>query len=240
MGKIDVEVAGTFVLSGTIDGHDPIGVRFKITKGRGKNERTFFVTVVSVNWGRGYDPGEFKRNVFNVLNKVGDREYVVLLIQELDETDPSPEHKILKEALRAVMEKGTTLVEWATREPIAVSPGVKVTRKKKRMTMDQGSNIGAPDGTGPRRFFVSCVAEIEGVLIGFGNQHPHRDLPNHAVQRARGRGEVVTRQEVRDLVQICDLVIHGGDMNDRDYPESHPKEKVAIERGLDMIRYIKA
>jgi hypothetical protein len=225
--KIDVEVAGTFVLGGTIDGHDPIGVRFKITKGRGRNQKIFWLTVVSVNWGRGYNPGEFKRNV-------------VLLMQEIDETDEAPEHKVTKRLLEKIMDEGTTLVEWATREPIAVSPGVRVTRRKKRMTMDQGSAIGAPDGTGPRRFFVSCVAVIEGVKIGFGNQHPHRNLPSFAVQRARGRGEVVTRQEVRELTEICDLVIHGGDMNDRDYPKSHPKEKVAIERGLDMIRYIKA
>jgi hypothetical protein len=206
--KIDVEVAGTFVLGGTIDGHDPIGVRFKITKGRGRNQKIFWLTVVSVNWGRGYNPGEFKRNVMKVLEHVDGREYVVLLMQEIDETDEAPEHKVTKRLLE--------------------------------MTMDQGSAIGAPDGTGPRRFFVSCVAVIEGVKIGFGNQHPHRNLPSFAVQRARGRGEVVTRQEVRELTEICDLVVHGGDMNDRDYPKSHPKEKVAIERGLDMIRYIKA
>lgn len=227
---IRARVVNRFTFNGSIDGHDPIGVTLRITGGI----RPFRLTVVSVNWGRGYDPGEFKRNVLKVLNKVGEREYVVLLIQELDETDAAPEHKIL----RGLMEPGTTLVEWSTREPIAVSPDVKVTRKRRTLTMPQGSLIGAPEGTGPTRFLTSCVATIEGVRIGFGNQHPHRNLVNARVQAARRRGERVTRQEIAALLAVCDLVIHGGDMNARNYPKSHPAERTLFTRGLDTIRLV--
>lgn len=223
-------VVNRFTLDGTIDGHDPIGVTLRIAGGL----RPFRLTVVSVNWGRGYDPGGFKRNVMRVLNKVGEREYVVLLIQELDETDEAPEHKILA----GLMEPGTTLVEWSTREPIAVSPGVKVTRKRRTLTMMQGTDIGAPEGTGPTRFLVSCIATIEGVRIGLANQHPHRDLEHPKVQHARRRGERVTREVVAELVDLCDLVIHGGDMNDRAYPKSHPRERVLHSRDLDTIRLV--
>ena len=227
---IRARVLNRFTLDGTIDGHDPIGVTLRITGGL----RPFRLTVVCVNWGRGYDPGEFRRNVERVLNKVGEREYVVLLIQELDETDEAPEHKVL----RGLMEEGTTLVEWSTREPIAVSPGVKVTRKRRTLTMLQGTDIGAPEGTGPTRFLVSCIATIEGVRIGLGNQHPHRDLPNAKVQHARSRGERVTREVVAELFDLCDLVIDGGDFNSDDYPPSHPRQKVLHRRGYDYIRLV--
>jgi hypothetical protein len=227
---IRARVVNRFTLNGTIDGHDPIGVTLRITGGI----NPFRLTVVCVNWGRGYDPGEFKRNVLKVLNKVGEREYVVLLIQELDETDAAPEHKIL----RGLMEPGTTLVEWSTREPIAVSPDVQVGRKRRTLLMEQGTKIGAPEGTGPTRFFVSCVATIEGVRIGFGNQHPHRNLVNARVQAARRRGERVTRKEVADLFDVCDLVIHGGDMNAMNYPRSHLRERTLLTRGLDTIRLV--
>lgn len=227
---IRAQVVNRFTLDGTIDGHDPIGVTLRITGGL----RPFRLTVISVNWGRGYDPGEFKRNVMRVLNKVGEREYVVLLIQELDETDEAPEHRVLA----GLMEPGTTLVEWSTREPIAVSPGVKVTRKRRTLTMLQGTDIGAPEGTGPTRFLVSCIATIEGVRIGLGNQHPHRDLPNAKVQHARARGERVTREVVAELLDLCDLVVHGGDMNDHAYPKAHPRERILHSRGLDTIRLV--
>lgn len=230
MAKVNAKVLRRFTLNGTIDGHDPIGVTWKITGG----DEPFRFTVITVNWGRGYDPGEFHRNVMNVLNKVGDEEHVALLVQELDEEDAVDEHRVFKRAL----EPKTTLVGWYTREPIAVSPGARVYRKRRRMTMDQGTRIGAPAGTGPRRFLVSCIAEIHGVKIGLANQHPHRNLDNARVQRARRRGEAVTRSVVAELVDLCDIVIHGGDMNDTDYPKSHPREHVAFERDLDTIRCI--
>lgn len=236
MPRIHVEVVKRFVLNGTIDGHEPIGVTFRITGG----DRPFRITFVSVNWGRGYQPGEFKANVLNVLDKVDELQYVVLLIQELDEADEAPERKIFM----AEMERGTTLVPKPPRpgrETIAVSPGVKVHRRRPVMTMDQGTKIGAPEGTGPRRFFVSCVLVIEGVHIGVGDQHPHRNMPGESkVVKARQRGEQVTEEQVAILVHICDLVVHGGDMNDLNYPKSHPKERVGIEHGLDTIRWILA
>lgn len=228
--SVRVHVVNRFTLPGSIDGHDPLGATFRITGG----DKPFRLTVVTVNWGRGYDAGEFKRNVMRVLNRVGELEYVVLLIQELDEADQAPEHQVFRKA----MEPGTTLVEWWTREPIAVSPGAKVTRERKVMTMDQGSAIGAPHGTGPRRFFVSCIAEIQGVRIGLGNQHPHRRMENAKVKAARKRGEAVTRREVAGLVKLADVAIYGGDLNDTDYPKSHPLEKTANERGLDTIRFV--
>lgn len=227
---IRARVVNRFTLNGTIDGHDPIGVTLRITGGL----RPFRLTVISVNWGRGYDPGEFKRNVMRVLNKVGEREYVVLLIQELDETDAAPEHRIL----RGLMEPGTTLVEWSTREPIAVSPGVQVTRKRRTLLMEQGTKIGAPEGTGPTRFLVSCIATIEGVRIGFANQHPHRNLEHARVQAARRRGERVTREVVAELVDVCDLVIDGGDFNDIAPPKAHPRQRVLHKRELDQIRLV--
>lgn len=228
----DVQVVKRLTLDGTIDGHDPLLVTFRI-KG---DDGWFRLTVVTVNWGRGYSPEQFHNNVMRVLNRVGEREYVVILMQEIDEADPSPEHRIIRQE----MEPGTTLVEWWTREPIAVSPGVPVRRERKVMTMDQGSAIGAPKGTGPRRFFTSCVIIIEGVRIGIGDQHPHRNMDDPAVQKARHQGENITKDEVHELVRICELAIYGGDMNDRNYPKAHPKERTAMERGLDTIRYVVA
>jgi hypothetical protein len=227
---IRARVLKRFTLNGTIDNHDPIGVTFRITGGL----RPFRLTVVSVNWGRGYDPGEFKGNVMRVLERVADRQYVVLLVQELDEADGADEHRVFEE----LMEPGTTLVGWVTREPIAVSPGVKVTRKRRTLTMEQGTRIGAPVGTGPRRYLVSCIATIEGVRIGFGNQHPHRNLTHAKVQKARRRGERVTREVIGELAELCDLVIHGGDMNDRAYPKAHPRERIVHTRDLDTIRLV--
>lgn len=232
---LQVQVVRTFVLNGTIDGHDPLGVTFRIRGPQG----WFRLTVITVNWGRGYSIAQFHQNVLRVLDQVEEREYVVLLMQEIDEADAAAEHPYI----RAQLEKGTTLVEWHTREPIAVSPGIDVRRERKVMTMDQGTKIGAPKGTGPRRYFVSCVGEFEGVEIFFGNQHPHRVDPDWTraqqgkVIAARRRGVEKTRDEVGKGLRVADLAIYGGDMNDPDYPKVAPGEKVAAERGLDTIRY---
>lgn len=227
---IRARVVNRFTINGTIDGHDPIGVTLRITGGL----RPFRLTVVSANLGRGYDPGEFKRNVERVLNKVGEREYVVLFLQEVDEDDAAPEHQIL----RGMMEPGTTLVEWSTREPIAVSPGVKVTRKRRTLTMLSGLEIGAPAGTGPTNFMVSCISTIEGVRIGLGNQHPLRNLPNPKVQAARRRGERVTSEVIAELVDLCDLVIDGGDFNDASPPKAHPRQRTLHQQSLCSIRLV--
>lgn len=236
-------IVNRFKLNGTIDGHNPIGVTWRIQGDDG----WFRFTIISVNFGRGYAPGEFHRNVMNVLNTAGEKEYVVLLIQELDEADAAPERKVFM----AEMEPGTTLVpspksKRAHRETIAVSPGVKVTGQRFTKTMDAGRKIGANEGTGPTRFFVSCYITVEGVKIFVGNQHPHRIDPNSSahnkfvVKQARNRGERITSREVHRGLKIADMAVYGGDMNDPDYPKAHPDEKTAYEVGLDTIRWVLA
>jgi len=240
---LNAMIVNRFVLNGTIDGHKPIGVTWRI-KG---NDGFFRITFISVNWGRGYAPGEFHRNVMNVLNKVGEREYVVLLIQELDEADKAPERKIFM----AEMEPGTTLIpspkrRVSYRETIAVSPGVKVTGQRMKLTMAAGQQIGANPGTGPNRFFVSCYITVEGVRIFVGDQHPHHVDPNSSddnkfvVEQARRRGVAITRVEVNRGIKSAEMGVYGGDMNDADYPQVHKNEQVAMERGLDTIRWVLA
>lgn len=227
---IRARVLKRFVLDGTIDGHDPIGVVLRITGGL----RPFRLIVISANLGRGYSPERFKRNVWRILERIDEPQYVILLLQEIDEADPAREHELL---LRW-MEPGTTLVGWMTREPIAVSPGVRVVRKRRTLLMEQGAKIGAPEGTGPARFGVSCVVVIEGVKIGAANQHPHRDLDHPKVQHARRRGERVMGRIVGDLAAICDVVVHGGDVNDEKYPKLHPRERNVHTRRNDTLRLI--
>lgn len=227
---IRAEVVNRFTLNGTIDGHDPIGVTLRITG----ELQPFRLVVVCANLGRGYSPAKFRRNVMRILDKVAERQYVVLLLQEIDEADPAKELDLIK---RWAVE-GTTIVGPRTREPIAVSPGVPVRRKRQTLLMEQGTKIGAPEGTGPTRFLVSCIATIEGVRIGLANQHPHRDLPNAKVQAARRRGERVTREVVAELADLCDLVIDGGDFNDTKPPRAHPRQRVLHKRGYDRIRLV--
>lgn len=229
---IRVRVVKRFVLNGTIDGHDPIGVTLRVTGGL----RPFRVTFITANLGRGYSPAKFRRNVWRILDAVNERQYVVLLLQEIDEADPAEEH----EKLLRWMEPGTTLVGWETREPIAVSPDVMVGRKRRTLLMEQGSVIGAPEGTGPTRQLVSCVITIEGVRIGAANQHPHRNLPHPKVQYARRRGERVTREELAELAEVTDLTVWGGDVNDHHYPKAHPVEQNVHTRGNDTLRLIVA
>jgi endonuclease/exonuclease/phosphatase family metal-dependent hydrolase len=227
---VRVRVLKRFTLNGTIDGHDPIGVVLRITGGL----RPFRLVVVSANLGRDYSPRQFRRNVMRILDKVDERQYVVLLLQEIDEADPVEEH----EKLLRWLEPDTTLVGWTTREPIAVSPGVRVKRKRRTLLMEQGTKIGAPEGTGPRRDLVSCVLVIEGVEIGVANQHPHRNLPHPRVQHARRRGERVTSRVLTELAELCDLVVDGGDFNDTSPPKAHPRQRTLISRRLDHIRLI--
>jgi hypothetical protein len=231
---VQVEVVNRTTLNGTIDGHNPLVVTFRIKGPQG----WFRLTVVTVNWGRGYAPGEFHANVMNVLNKVGEREYVVILIQELDEADEAPERRVFM----AEMEPGTTLIPEPPvpgRETIAVSPGVEVTHKRRTMTMDQGTKIGGPVGTGPRRFLVTCIAVIEGVRIGLGDQHPHRySISDRHVVEARTRGEGITHRVLTALTRVCDVVIDGGDFNTPHYPLSVKGMKIAFHRGLDYVRYV--
>lgn len=197
---------------------------------------SFALTVVCVNWGRGYGPGVFKRNVQRVMKFVDGREHVMLLVQELDEEpDPAHEHKVFG----SMLEPGTKKVFWRTREPIILSPAFRADRRRRRLTMGSGQEIGAPDGTGPRRHAVSCVAKFEGARVGAGNTHPHRDLPNVKVRQARGEGLEIFSDEMRGVRESGGGTsgVWGGDMNDRFVPKLVPGEKVAISRGLDHIRY---
>lgn len=160
------------------------------------NRRGYWLTVVSVNWGRGYRPGEFKANVLNVLEHTDGREHVVILTQELDE-EPDPAHE--KRVYRAMLDPGTHRVGWRTREPIALSPPFDVRRERIVKTMGAGGAIGAPKGTGPTRYAVSCIGGVGGLEVGFGNTHPHRRMPNRAVARARVSGQRVFRGEMNRL-----------------------------------------
>lgn len=156
----------------------------------------FWLTVVCVNWGRGYDPGEFKANVLNVLEFTEGREHVVILAQEIDE-EPDPANE--RRRFRTMLEPGTHRIGWQTREPIVLSPPFDVRRERAVMTMDQGGAIGAPKGTGPRRFAVSCIGGVDGLEVGFGNTHPHRRMSHPKVVGARARGRVVFKQQMTSL-----------------------------------------
>jgi hypothetical protein len=183
----------TGTLNGTIDPHDPLWALFLATQG----ETKIRLLVVTVNWGRGYDPGEFRRNVLNVTRFAGEFDHVVLLVQELDENDAAPEHPIFASCL----EPGTKTAGWRTHEPIALSPGFGVSRRRVVETMAAGLELRppAPKGTGPTRHSVTCVAKIGDIELGFGNTHPHRNMPNKTVQAARRRGERVFDHELTGL-----------------------------------------
>ncbi len=157
---------------------------------------SFWLTVVSVNWGRGYAPGVFKQNVLNVLEHTAGREHVVIMPTELDE-EPDPAHE--KRQFLKMLEPGTQRVGWRTREPIVLSPGFDVRRPRVVKTMGAGGDIGAPKGTGPTRFAVSCVAGIGPLEVGFGNTHPHRRMANRAVAKARLDGRRIFKQQMNGL-----------------------------------------
>lgn len=200
------------------------------------NRGTFWLTVVSVNWGRGYDPGEFKRNVLNVLEFTGGREHVVILPQELDEEpDPANEHR----RFGSMLEPGTKKVYWPTREPIILSPSFDVVHRRRVKVMGSGLEIGGPRGTGPARHLSMCVAEFEGVLLGFGNWHPHRSKLHPKVDQARDEGADVASDALTDLRGFGGGIsgVYGTDYNSRRMPRMVPGEKVAHHQGLDHLRY---
>lgn len=234
---VPLKVVRRWHLDGTIDGHDPVLVTFRCKGDNG----WFRLTVASINLGRGYTTEQFLANVRRIMDAIEGREYVVLLLQEIDEADPSDEHKILRKALAEMFPGALQFVEWGTREPIVViGKGLEVTHERKKMTMDQGTALGAPAGVGPRRFYVYCVVMIEGVRFAFGNQHPHRySLVNKAVAQARGRGERIVRIIITALCRTCDIVIDGGDLNTTNYPLLRALgQKIAVRRRYDYIRFI--
>lgn len=196
----------------------------------------FYLTVVCVNWGRGYRPGEFKRNVMNVMRHVDGREHVIIGVQELDEEpDLGKEHAVLG----SMLEPGTKKVWWRTHEPIILSPSFRADRRRRVMTMGSGQDIGAPPGTGPRRYSISCVAKHKGCRVGVGNTHPHRRTGHPKVTKARVEGLEVFGAEMLGVQRSGGGTsgIWMGDMNDDDIPRLVPYEKVAKQKGLDHIRY---
>lgn len=230
--SIRVETLRRFEIDLNIDGHNALGAVLRVTGGL----RPFRLLPITANIGRGYTLPQFKANVMRIMDRIDEPQHVLLMLQEIDEADPAEEHeKLLRWA-----EPGTTLVGWGTREPIMVSPGIRVTHKRRTLLMEQGTKIGAPEGTGPRRDFVSCVAHVEGVRCGVGNQHPHRDLANEKVQLARRGGVRIARREVADLVERCDLTVWGGDVNDHNYPKLHPRERNVHTQRNDTLRLIVA
>lgn len=196
----------------------------------------FYLTAVSVNWGRGYDPGQFRRNVRRVLRHVNDEEHVVLFVQELDEEpDPAHEHMVFG----SMLEPGSKRVFWRTREPIILSPTFKVSRRRRTVTMGSGEEIGGPRGTGPRRYSITCVGEYRGIQLGFGNTHPHRRGVSPKVEAARDMGQDVFGAELQGVRRSNGGIsgIWGGDMNALYVPRLVPGEKVAMRKGLDHLRY---
>ncbi|MDR7253694.1 hypothetical protein J2X46_002684 [Nocardioides sp. BE266] len=199
--------------------------------------RQFYLTVVGVNWGRGYEPGVFMRNVRNVMAKVDDHQHYVILPQELDE-EPDPAHE--HDRLASALEPGTRKVYWPTREPIILSPGFKVTKRKRVKIMGSGLEIGAAKGTGPARHISTCVAELKGIELFFGNWHPHRSGLNAKVDEARDSGAVIAGETLRSM--FCHdggtSGIYACDYNARRMPRMVPGEKVAHHQGLDHMRFV--
>lgn len=201
------------------------------------NRTQFYLTVVGVNWGRGYEPGEFLRNVRRVMDKVDDRQHYVILPQELDEEpDPANEHK----RFASVLEPGVSKVYWRTREPIVLSPGFEVIKRKRVKLMGSGLEIGAAKGTGPARHISTCVAEFKDVRLFFGNWHPHRSKLSARVDEARDTGAVIAGETLRSM--FCydrgTSGIYATDYNARTMPRMVPGEKVAHHQGLDHMRYV--
>lgn len=203
----------------------------------GEMRGQFWLWVCTVNWGRGYDPGVFKQNVLRVIRKYKGRLHAVLLVQELDEEpDPAHEHRQLDSAL----EPGTKKAAWPLREPIILSPAFDMLRVRTRVTMESGGKIGGPKGTGPTRHAVTCIGKDGDLEVGFGNTHPHRNMPGAPkVQLARRHGSRVFAEELVDLYKSRGgtSVVWGADYNDPNPPTMIPGERVAVHRGLDHIRY---
>jgi hypothetical protein len=197
----------------------------------------FYLTAVTVNWGRKYDPGVFKRNVANVLRFTNKREHVVIFVQELDEEpDPAKEHKVFN----SMLEPGTKKVFWRSHEPIILSPDFRVFDRRRVLTMGSGEEIGGPVGTGPRRYGVGCVAEYEGIRFALGNTHPHRRMPGHLrVELARRAGENIFGDMLRRYRRSHGGIpgIWGADFNDPVIPDFVAMERVAKDRGLDHLHY---
>jgi hypothetical protein len=197
----------------------------------------FFVTAVSVNWGRGYEARQFKHDLLNVMRFVDNREHVILFPQELDEEpDLSKEHN----ELDAVLEPGTKKIFWNSHEPIIVSPTFRVVNRRRVVTMGAGKELDKKfDGVGPRRYGVTAVVELEGIRLGLGNTHPHRNIDDPLIRDARTAGLGIWAEELRRVKRSNGGIsgIWGADMNAKGLPKLVGGEKVAIDKGLDHLHY---
>jgi hypothetical protein len=189
--KLKLLKSGT--LNGTIDNHDPLWALFLAEQGATKIR----LLVITVNWGRGYDPGEFRDNVLRVTKFAGQYDHVILLVQELDEDDRDPEHSVFASCLVPKTRK----VGWSTHEPIALSPGFTIEKRSIVETMAAGLELDppAPEGTGPTRHGVACIATIGDIVLVIGNTHPHRNLKIKTVQKALAIGTRRFRHQLEGL-----------------------------------------
>lgn len=198
---------------------------------------SFFVTAITVNWGRGYEPGEFKANVQRVMRFADRREHVVIFVQELDEEpDLGKEHAVFN----SMLEPGTKKIFWRSHEPIILSPDFKVLDRWRVKTMGSGKEIGGPRGTGPARYGVYGVVSLHGLKFGLGNTHPHRRMPGEPrVVLARERGETIWGQGLQKVRRSHGGIpgIWGADFNEIITPKFVPMEHVAKDRGLDHLHY---
>lgn len=198
---------------------------------------SFYLTAVTVNWGRHYDPGEFKANVQKVLRFTSRSEHVVIFVQELDEEpDRGHEHFVFN----SMLEPGTKKVFWRSHEPIILSPDFRILDRARVKTMGSGQEIGGPVGTGPARYGVGCVASYDGIVFGLGNTHPHRRMPGHPrVELARAHGENTWASFLTEIRSSRGGIpgIWGADMNETTTPKYVNLERVAKDRGLDHLHF---
>jgi hypothetical protein len=186
------------------------------------------LTVFSVNWGRGVDAVKFRNNVLRVLDSGGDD--AVLGIQELDEADTPHEHEILRKAL-----DGTeTLVGWRTFEPLVI-PGHLHTMRADVVPMCDGLA-----GYTPARFLVEALVKDQFrpnvPPVVFMNFHPPINRPLTLTRRRKCRR--VHKERIDYWYARGRTIVWTSDTNDITYPKMHPREKVAMKKGFDNIRYI--
>lgn len=181
----------------------------------------------SVNWGRGVDAKKFRNNVLRTLEEGDD---AVLGVQELDEADRPDEHEILLQAL-----DGTeTLVGWRTYEPLII-PGWLHVRRADVVPMCRGLA-----GYTPARFLVE--AEVRDPLrpnippIVYMNFHPPINRPLTLTRRRECRR--VHKERINYWYAKERTIVWTSDTNDMLYPKMHRRERIAIRKGFDNVRYI--
>lgn len=198
----------------------------------------FLLTVFVANFGRHVSPHEFKQNVIDVLDPMGD--HAVLGISELDEYDRPDEHGITDDLL----EPGTTKVGWGTFEPILISPGLKVTRKHVWPACE-GVAHQTPNRTWVEARFRWMQNLAIPPIVVLNSHAPRNVRPGQAkadvvqlVQERRADCREVHEERLDFWWEHDVTTIWTGDMNDESYPRLHKQERTAVHAGLDYIRYV--